>query len=68
MLGLTARNRPDPMKAFTLSFGESVLYDESAIAREMAQKAGTEFHVIPSRRRIWPTRSRMRSSRPKAQP
>jgi asparagine synthase (glutamine-hydrolysing) len=47
MLGLTARNRPDPVKAFTLSFGESALYDESAIAHEMAQKAGAELHVIP---------------------
>lgn len=46
MLGLTARHRSDAMKAFTLSFGESALYDEGPIAREMAQKAGAEYHQI----------------------
>lgn len=46
VLGLAARHHSEPIKAFTLSF-EDAAYDEGPIAREMAQKAGAEFHQIP---------------------
>jgi len=47
VLGLAAKHRPDPIRAFTLSFeGE---YDEEPQAREMAAKAGDEFIPIPIR-------------------
>lgn len=46
VLGLAAQHHPDPIKAFTLSF-EDAAYDEGPIAREMAAKAGAEFHPIP---------------------
>jgi asparagine synthase (glutamine-hydrolysing) len=48
VLGLAARHRPDPIRAFTLSF-EGVDYDEAPQAREMAAKAGAEFIPIPIR-------------------
>lgn len=47
VLGLAAKHRPDPIRAFTLTFdGE---YDEGPQAREMAAKAGAEFVPIPIR-------------------
>jgi asparagine synthase (glutamine-hydrolysing) len=46
VLGLAARHRSDPIRAFTLAFDRPE-YDESAIAREMAAHAGAEFHPIP---------------------
>jgi asparagine synthase (glutamine-hydrolysing) len=47
VLGLAAQHRPDPIRAFTLTFeGE---YDEGPQAREMAAKAGAEFIPIPIR-------------------
>jgi asparagine synthase (glutamine-hydrolysing) len=48
VLGLAAQHRPDPIRAFTLTFdlGE---YDEAPQAREMAAKAGAEFIPIPIR-------------------
>jgi asparagine synthase (glutamine-hydrolysing) len=46
ILGLAAKHRSDPIRAFTLSF-EGVDYDEEPQAREMAAKAGAEFIPIP---------------------
>jgi asparagine synthase (glutamine-hydrolysing) len=46
VLGLAARHHPEPIKAFTLTF-EDAAYDEGPIAREMAARAGAEFHAIP---------------------
>lgn len=46
VLGLAARHHPEPIRAFTLTF-EDAAYDEGPIAREMAAKAGAEFHAIP---------------------
>jgi asparagine synthase (glutamine-hydrolysing) len=47
-LGLVARHRPDPVRAFTLTFDDSG-YDEEPQAREMAAKVGAEFVPIPIR-------------------
>jgi asparagine synthase (glutamine-hydrolysing) len=46
VLGLAAQHRSDPIRAFTLRF-EHADYDEGAIAREMAEKAGAEWTPIP---------------------
>src|SRR5215813_10922790 len=48
VLGLAAKHRSDPIRAFTLTFdlGE---YDEEPQAREMAAKVGAEFAPIPIR-------------------
>jgi asparagine synthase (glutamine-hydrolysing) len=46
VLGLAARHHPEPIRAFTLTF-DDVAYDEGPIAREMAARAGAEFHTIP---------------------
>lgn len=46
VLGLAAQHRRDPIRAFTLRF-EHEDYDEGAIAREMAEKAGAEWVPIP---------------------
>jgi asparagine synthase (glutamine-hydrolysing) len=46
VLGLAARHRSDPIRVFTLAFDRAD-YDESAIAREMAERVGAEFHPIP---------------------
>ncbi len=48
ILGLAARHHPEPIRAFTLTFDRPE-YDESAVAREMAAKAGAEFFPIPIR-------------------
>jgi asparagine synthase (glutamine-hydrolysing) len=48
VLGLAARHRSDPIRAFTLSF-DRIEYDEEPQAREMAEKAGAEFVPIPIR-------------------
>jgi asparagine synthase (glutamine-hydrolysing) len=48
ILGLAALHRSDPIRAFTLTFDRAE-YDEEAQAREMAAKAGAEFHPIPIR-------------------
>jgi asparagine synthase (glutamine-hydrolysing) len=48
VLGLAARNHPDPIRAFTLTFDRSE-YDEGDIAREMAAKVGAEFCPHPIR-------------------
>jgi asparagine synthase (glutamine-hydrolysing) len=46
VLGLAALHHNGPVRAYTLTF-DGAQYDESAIAREMAQKAGADFHPIP---------------------
>ena len=46
MLGLAARHRSDPIRAFTLRFDHDD-YDEGDVAREMAEKAGAEWVPIP---------------------
>jgi asparagine synthase (glutamine-hydrolysing) len=46
VLGLAAPHRSDPIHAFTLTFDQAD-YDESDIAREMAERAGAEFVPIP---------------------
>src|SRR6516162_8495591 len=48
VLGLAARHRAEPIRAFTLTFDRAA-YDEGAIAREMAAHAGADFRPIP----IW---------------
>ena len=46
VLALMARHSPSPVRAFSLAF-EDRAYDESPIAKEMAQRAGAEFTTIP---------------------
>jgi len=46
VIGLAARHRPDPIRAFTLTFDRPD-YDEEREAREMAARVGAEFHPIP---------------------
>jgi asparagine synthase (glutamine-hydrolysing) len=46
VLGLAQRHSRKPLRAFTLAF-EQPEYDEDAIAREMAQRAGAEYTPIP---------------------
>jgi asparagine synthase (glutamine-hydrolysing) len=45
-LGFAARNSSAPIQAFTLTFDQAA-YDEGAIAREMAARAGAQFCAIP---------------------
>jgi asparagine synthase (glutamine-hydrolysing) len=47
-LGLAARHHPEPIRAFTLTF-DLADYDEEKEAKEMAVRAGAEFHPIPIR-------------------
>ena len=58
MLGLAAKHRSDPIRAFTLTFDRAG-YDEGAIAREMAAQAQAEFHPIPIGKPTSPTTSPM---------
>ncbi len=46
VLGLAARHASQPIHAFTLTFDQAA-YDESAIAKEMAAKAGAHYYPIP---------------------
>jgi asparagine synthase (glutamine-hydrolysing) len=48
VLGLAARHRAEPIRAFTLTFDRAG-YDEGDIAHEMAEHAGADFHPIPIR-------------------
>ncbi|MBI3448927.1 MAG: asparagine synthase (glutamine-hydrolyzing) [Acidobacteria bacterium] len=48
VLGLAARHHAEPIRAFTLTFDRAD-YDEEAIAREMAERAGAIFHPIAIR-------------------
>jgi asparagine synthase (glutamine-hydrolysing) len=48
VLGLAARHRIEPIRAFTLTFDRAA-YDEGPIAREMAAHAGADFQPIPIR-------------------
>ena len=45
ILGLSAAARQDPVKAFTIGFDSSE-YDETPIAREMADRTGAEQIVL----------------------
>jgi asparagine synthase (glutamine-hydrolysing) len=46
VLGLAALHHDGPVHAYTLTF-DGAQYDESAIAKEMAQKAGATYQPIP---------------------
>ena len=46
VLGLAARHRTDPIRAFTLRFDHAD-YDEGVAAEEMARKAGADWVPIP---------------------
>ena len=46
VLGLAAPHHAGPIRAFTLTFDRPD-YDEGPIAREMADRAGADFHPIP---------------------
>jgi asparagine synthase (glutamine-hydrolysing) len=48
VLGLMAKLAPNRVRAFTLSFDHEI-YDEAALARDMAERAGAEFTLIPVR-------------------
>jgi asparagine synthase (glutamine-hydrolysing) len=48
VLGLAARHRAEPIRAFTLTFDRAD-YDEGPIAREMAAHAHADFRPIPIR-------------------
>jgi asparagine synthase (glutamine-hydrolysing) len=48
VIGLASRHLSTPIRAFTLTF-DMPDYDESAIAREMAAKAGAEYYPVPIR-------------------
>jgi asparagine synthase (glutamine-hydrolysing) len=50
VLALMAKHAPGRVRAFSLSF-DHALYDEAPIAREMAERAGAEFTMIPMRHR-----------------
>jgi len=46
MLGLAAACRQDPVKAFTIGF-DNKDYDETGIAREMAEAVGADHDILP---------------------
>jgi asparagine synthase (glutamine-hydrolysing) len=46
LLGLAARHRSDPIECFTLCFDRAA-YNEEEVAREMAERAGGNFHPLP---------------------
>jgi asparagine synthase (glutamine-hydrolysing) len=46
VLGLAARHRAEPIRAFTLRFDHQD-YDEGEVAREMAHRAGADWVPIP---------------------
>ncbi|HKV50697.1 MAG TPA: asparagine synthase (glutamine-hydrolyzing) [Gemmatimonadaceae bacterium] len=46
VLGLASLHHDGPVRAYTLTF-DHVQYDESAIAKEMAQRCGAAFQPIP---------------------
>lgn len=46
VLGLAALHHSGPIRSYTLTF-ESPQYDESPIAREMALRAGADYHPVP---------------------
>lgn len=48
VLALMAKMAPGRVRAFSLSFDHEI-YDEGPIAREMAERAGAEFTMIPIR-------------------
>jgi asparagine synthase (glutamine-hydrolysing) len=46
VLGLAQRHMDRPIRAFTIGF-EDVLYDETALAREQAERSGASFVPVP---------------------
>ncbi|MBW0001729.1 MAG: asparagine synthase (glutamine-hydrolyzing) [Verrucomicrobia bacterium] len=48
VLGFAAQHSSSPIQAFTLTFDQAA-YDEGEIAREMAARAGANFHPVPIR-------------------
>jgi asparagine synthase (glutamine-hydrolysing) len=46
ILGVASRAASNPIRAFTLAFDRPA-YDEAAIAREMAERAGAEYTPVP---------------------
>jgi len=46
VLGLAQQQLDRPIRAYTLTF-ENVLYDESALARQQAERVGASFHPVP---------------------
>jgi asparagine synthase (glutamine-hydrolysing) len=46
VLGLAQRHMTRPIRAFTLAFDDA-LYDESALARQQAERSGASFHPVP---------------------
>jgi asparagine synthase (glutamine-hydrolysing) len=49
VLGAAAKQVSAPVHGFTLSFPDDLDYDESAIAREMAEHSNSIYHEIPVR-------------------
>ncbi len=45
ILGLASASRQDPVKAFTIGFDDAA-YDETAVAREMAESVGAEQDIM----------------------
>ncbi len=45
ILGFASRHHAEPIKAFTLCF-DTAMYNEEAVAREMAEAAGAEFYPL----------------------
>lgn len=45
ILGMASRHHPDPIEAFTLCF-DTAAYNEEAVAQEMAERAGANFHPL----------------------
>jgi asparagine synthase (glutamine-hydrolysing) len=54
VLGLAARHRSDPIRAFTLTFDRAD-YDEEKEAREMASKVSAEFFLFQYAKMTWQT-------------
>ncbi|HEY7113221.1 MAG TPA: asparagine synthase (glutamine-hydrolyzing) [Thermoanaerobaculia bacterium] len=48
VIGLASRHLSTPIRAFTLTFDRPD-YDESAIAKEMAERCGAEYYPVPIR-------------------
>src|SRR5262245_41263294 len=48
VIGLASRHRSHPIRAFTLTFDRPD-YDESVIAKEMAERCGAEYYPVPIR-------------------
>jgi asparagine synthase (glutamine-hydrolysing) len=47
LLGIAARHSAQPIHAFTLAFRDDKAYDESDVAKAMAESCGAAYHEIP---------------------